>query len=258
MGIEIHPISILVIVYWLAVLMKPVGKDSPGQRTGKARRRLKARSPQDCGRCCADAGQVAEVKRVAPEPWAHSKQVSGRRKQYASEGESCPNETCRHHKVTDSSVHALVRNGWRSKGERIPYWKCQACGKRFSGRLHTGMYRLKTPSRRVGEGVDVAAASRIFGHHPSTITRWLIRGAVHGERFGRLYLRAVRTRHLQMDELVTRVRSRLERVFLWTAIDVHSKLLLAVHIGGRTQQDARVSSERCGNGSQLMITRPSK
>jgi hypothetical protein len=41
---------------------------------------------------------------------------------------------------------------------------------------------LKTPSWRVaevvttlGEGVDQAAAARIFKHHPSTIARWLRR-----------------------------------------------------------------------------------
>ncbi|HEX2966562.1 MAG TPA: hypothetical protein VHO84_12300, partial [Syntrophorhabdaceae bacterium] len=51
---------------------------------------------------------------------------------------------------------------------------------RFSARRHTPLYQIKTPSRRMAEvmtemaeGVDTAAASRIFNHHPKTIAHWV-------------------------------------------------------------------------------------
>jgi IS1 family transposase len=54
----------------------------------------------------------------------------------------------------------------------------------------------------------------------------------------RLFFRAVEVGHLQLDELVTRVRKNAERVWVWTAVTARSKLILAVHLGGRTTGDA--------------------
>jgi DNA-binding NarL/FixJ family response regulator len=47
--------------------------------------------------------------------------------------------------VSDRQIHAIVHDGWRGKGKDIPYWRCQVCGKRFSGRCNTPLYYLKTP-----------------------------------------------------------------------------------------------------------------
>ncbi len=44
--------------------------------------------------------------------------------------------------------------------------------------------------------------------------------------------------HIQLDELVTRVRRWAKRAWVWTAQDAQSKAWLAWHVGGRTQADA--------------------
>lgn len=107
------------------------------------------------------------------------------------------------------------------------------------------MYWLKTPSGRVGEvltalgeGVDIAAASRIFSHHPSTVTRWQRRGAQQAAHLHERWLIKLRLSHLQLDELVVRVRTLAERVFVWTAIDSVTKLWVSVHVGSRKKDDA--------------------
>jgi IS1 family transposase/transposase-like protein len=163
----------------------------------------------------------------------------------------CPNRECAYYGETDEQQHALVRNGWRGKNKDIAYWKCQACGKRFSARLHTPLYRLKTPQEKVAqvlsalaEGVDIAASSRIFGYRERAISRWLGRAAVHGERLHWRYLHELEVHHVQLDELVTKVRTQVERVFVWTAVDAQTKLLLATHIGRRTQADANLILHR--------------
>lgn len=81
------------------------------------------------------------------------------------------------------------------------------------------MYWLKTLSRRVrevltalGERVDTAAATRIFDHHPSTVTRWQRRGAQQATRLHDRWLVKLMLTHLQLDELVVRVRTLTERV----------------------------------------------
>jgi IS1 family transposase len=44
--------------------------------------------------------------------------------------------------------------------------------------------------------------------------------------------------HIQVDELVSRVRRWAKRAWVWTAQDVQSKAWLAWHVGGRAQADA--------------------
>jgi hypothetical protein len=84
--------------------------------------------------------------------------------------------------------------------------RCQACRATFSARRNTPLYRLKTPTSRVVEvltalceGLDVAAAGRVFGYHPKTITAWLTRA---GEQSARLHHRTFQHltfAHLQLD-----------------------------------------------------------
>ena len=89
------------------------------------------------------------------------------------------------------------------------------------------MYRLKTPLHKVAmvmtalsEGVDISAASRIFGHHHTTISRWLERAGQHSARLHeRVFFQAVVAGHIQLDELVAKVRSSTQKLWVWTAIN---------------------------------------
>ena len=91
----------------------------------------------------------------------------------------------------------------------------------------------------MSEGVDISAAGRIFGHHHTTITRWIERSGHHSERLHeRLFLRALTIGHLQLDELVTKLKQDAERIWVWTAVAAQSKLILALHIGRRSSADA--------------------
>ena len=179
-------------------------------------------------------------------PWSQFKNPRGRKKSVDTTGYACPNPLCAYFGVADPAVHALVSNGNRGKKKDIPYFKCQACGSCKSSRLNTPLYYLKTPIHQVvtvmhalSEGLDISAASRIFGHHHSTISRWMQRSGQHSMLLHeRLFFRAVEVGHLQLDELVTRVKLKAERVWVWTAVTAKSKLVLAVHLGRRTFGDA--------------------
>jgi len=109
----------------------------------------------------------------------------------------------------------------------------------------TPLYRLKTASHRVAEvltalaeGLSIAAATRVFGHRPATITRWLTHSGAHSalvhERFGeRLHLP-----HLQLDELRTRLRCQTHVLWLWLALDPLTKIIPVLQLGARTQAAA--------------------
>jgi IS1 family transposase len=92
----------------------------------------------------------------------------------------------------------------------------------------------------LSEGVDISACVRIFENHHPIITRWLVRGGQHSQRLHeRLFHQAVQVGHLQLDELVTKVKREAERIWLWTAVAAKSKLILAFHLGRRSTNDAQ-------------------
>ena len=115
------------------------------------------------------------------------------------------------------------------------------CGRRISERKGTVMYCLKTATARVemvlkglGEGVDLAASERIFGHSGETIRRWLTRAGMHSEGVHEEFMVDVKSEHVQLDELKVNMKG-LANQWLWVAIDAKSKVLLSLQVGPRKQ-----------------------
>jgi hypothetical protein len=207
---------------------------------------LRPRSPEDCPACASGVHWLPRRPRQEVIPWSEVKSKAGAKKQIDTTGYACMNLECNYYGISAPNMHALVSDGPRGIRKDIPYLKCQACGKKQTSRLGTPMENLKTPVERVsmvmtamGEGVDIAAASRIFGHHPATISEWVERCGLHSARLHeQLLFQSIKTGHIQLDELVTKVRSQAEKVFVWTAVAARSKLILAVSIGKRTIANA--------------------
>ena len=151
----------------------------------------------------------------------------------ATAGHACPNPACRYHGITDAAVHALVGRGHHGP-ERIQDFRCQACGTKVSARRDTALYRLKTPTAQVSqvltalaEGLDLAAAGRVFGHSQHTVARWLARGGAHAERLHARHFRGLPFAHLQLDEVRTRLRGPAGVRWLWLGLirfDGHLRL----------------------------------
>jgi IS1 family transposase len=116
---------------------------------------------------------------------------------------------------------------------------------RWRARRDTRLYRLKTPSQRVGEvltalaeGLDVSAATRVFGHRQATLTTWLRRAGTHSVTLHDRTFRHLEVPHIQFDELRTRLRSRANALWLWIAVDPLTKIMPVLHLGARTQDAA--------------------
>jgi transposase-like protein len=88
------------------------------------------------------------------------------------------------------------------------------------------------------KGVAAADISELLETSESTIQRWLDRGGQHSERLHAKWFKNLSLQHIQLDELVTKVRKRAKRVWVWTGMDVQTKLLLAWVVGGRSQAEA--------------------
>ena len=90
----------------------------------------------------------------------------------------------------------------------------------------------------LAEGLDVAAAVRVFGHGEGTIARWQARAGRHADRLHDALFRRLHLPHVQLDELRTRLRARRDGLWVWVALDPLTKLVPALHLGPRTQASA--------------------
>jgi IS1 family transposase len=177
--------------------------------------------------------------------WSECKSKRGPKKTVDTSGYACPQPGCDYFGITDPDLHALVGYGWIDQAQTIRKLRCQACGKTFSVRKGTPLYCLKTNPQQVemvlwflAEGLDQAVMIRFTGHSETTIARWLQRAGTHSQAWHHRFLRHLVPVVLQLDELHTRVRSIAKPRWLWLAIDPLSKLIPALHLGSRTNQDA--------------------
>ncbi len=243
-----HWLGLLIVVslLWLTCRLWARGL-AWGLPRGRCRwpRRLRPCTPQDCPACQQPTNAAATVAPTPTvPPWRSSQCRRGRPKTIATAGHACPNPACRYHGITDAAVHALVGCGHHG-AERIQDFRCQACQTKVSARRDTALYRLKTPTAQVSqvltalaEGLDLAAASRVFGHSHHTIVRWLDRGSAHAERLHARHFRGLAFPHLQLDELRTRLRGPAGVRWLWLAVDPQTKAVPALHLGRRDRAAA--------------------
>ncbi len=220
-----------------------------GAKRSRLPRLLKPRTPLDCPACrlASTASSAGELAPGPVRPWCEVKSRRGAPKRIDTEGFACPNQQCRYFGNTDACIHALVGDGKHGRAEPIQTFRCQACCTTFTARLHTPMYRLKTPSQQVAvvlsalaEGLDPSAAERVFGYRQATITTWLSRAGEHAQTLHERSFRHLWLPHLQLDELRTRLRSSQQVLWLWLAIDPCTKILPVLQLGPRTQHMAHL------------------
>jgi transposase-like protein len=184
-------------------------------------------------------------------PGGRSKVGEERAIRVQTEGFACPNRACGYYGISDAQIHAVVSDGSYGKAEQIQRWRCQAYQAIFRARLHTPLYRLKTPSQQVAlvlgalaEGLDLSAAERIFGFRHATITHWLVRAGAHAQTLHERSFCQLTLPHLQLDELRTRVRSHTQVLWLWVAIDPLTTCIPVLQLGPRTHQMAQLLIHR--------------
>jgi transposase-like protein len=153
--------------------------------------------------------------------------------------------SCEYYRDTDGTHHALRWDGTRNQGEATPSVECGACGSKHTTRLGTPMYGLKTASERVAlathlamKGLSIADISEVLGHSEETVTRWLVRSGQHSEQLHESLFKNLVVAHIQLDELVGKVRRGGQRLWVWTAEEALSKAWLVWYVGRRTQADA--------------------
>ena len=191
------------------------------RKTRRKKGRLKPRSPEDCAACRQKIKLKVFRARTDVVPCEATKKKVGRPKTIATEGD-----------------------GKRGKRQHIQHFKCQACQARFTSRLHPPLYWLRTDEDTVVavlwllvEGAPLAVLARFTGHQEATLTRWLERMGIHREKLHNRLFRNLVLKFVQMDELFARVRREGVK-WVWFALDPLTKIIPAMHVGDRSNDDA--------------------
>jgi len=143
-------------------------------------------------------------------------------------------------------------------GEVRQMYLCRVCRRPFSETAGTPFFGLKTPVQTVcialqelAEGLGIRAVARIHGVKPEVVLEWLKKAGQHCQALSECLLRDLHVTQVQLDELWTFVRKK-ERMlkaweqlhsewgdtWVWVAFDPVHKLVLAVLIGEREEEEA--------------------
>ena len=224
--------------YWLRRLLEKKKKE---KRTRKPAV-LRLKTERDCQFCRENPGKRTAAQRETPESWQLRKGRGGRKKVVQTQGYFCPNQSCEYFGITEAEIHALVGYGTHGSQEAIQDFKCQACGKKFTARRNTILYRLKSHSGVIEKilwllafGVDSLALEEVFGVREITILIWLCRSGLQGKKLHERFLAELELVHVQLDELWANVKNGSQDMWLWVATDVKTKLISVMQVGGRSQ-----------------------
>ncbi len=218
-------------------------KKKKGDLQPRKPRVMKPKSERDCPFCVKEKGEHKSPQPRMPEPRRLRKGRGGPKKRQSTQGYFCPNPECEDYRTTDESIHALVGYGNHGKQEQIRDLKCQACGKKFTSRRNTILYRLKTHSRLVEKilwllalGVDASALEEVFSVQEITIRTWLCRSGMQGKKLHERFMLRLELIHVQLDELWANVKRSTQDMWFLTACDVTTKIIPVIQVGGRTHE----------------------
>jgi len=204
---------------------------------------LKPKTPDECPICREEKTSPAKEAQTCqlPRPWSAVRNRRGRKKILSTQGYACNNRKCVYFHVMDERMHALVGYGYHGKNERIQDLMCQACGKKFTVRRDTVLYRLKSLSEKVAlslallaEGMDVSALERVTGIREGTLRTWLTRAGLRAGKLHTRFFHELIYGHIQLDELWANFDHQGKEMWLWVATEAKSKIIPVLELGPRT------------------------
>jgi len=118
---------------------------------------------------------------------------------------ACPNPRCPG--FGQRGQDTLRPHGWSSKAQGIRCLRCTVCGKSFSERAGTPLFRARLSvdkavqiAQHLAEGTGMRPTSRLCGVSLNTVLRFAVRAGQHAENFHDELVRHVEVRQVQADE----------------------------------------------------------
>ena len=157
----------------------------------------------------------------------------------------CPNRTCPHFRQPGQG-NIIRHSFYKTRHGRRRRYRCKACGRTFSSTYGTAYYRLQW-SRATFDfvatmsvnGVGKSAIARTRRLSRSTVCRWLDVASRYARHFNSRALEGYELTELQADEIRTFVGSKQRVRWLFTALEVSSRLWVGLVVGSRSYANVK-------------------
>ena len=157
---------------------------------------------------------------------------------------SCPNEVCI--QSMDTPPKVVCHGSFRVRCGRRRRYRCRGCGRTFSRRTNTPYFGLWCSSRvfeRVAhlsvEGMSRAAIGRVEGVRWHTVDRWLTKAAGLAQTFNEHHIQGIPLVELQADELRTFASCKARPTWVFTSMEVCSRLWPSTVVGRRSYANTK-------------------
>ena len=156
----------------------------------------------------------------------------------------CPNPHCAVQEA--AAIHRVRRHGfYRLKRGRRRRYRCRNCDRTFSRTTHTPSYRLRSSQPTLEritsmsvEGLSRSAIARVERLARPTVDRWLDRASDAAQQFNDQMIRNVPLQELQADEIQTIALDNVCPTWIFTTLEVWSRLWVSTVIGRRSRHHA--------------------
>ena len=162
----------------------------------------------------------------------------------AIDGMACAKPGCDNR--GNPGLNIVGHGSFATKSGRRRRYRCTSFGGTFStntGTAYSGLRCARLEFDQVAslrvEGVSISATARVTGHSRNTIARWLERASTAAERFNQRMVRDFDVIELQADELCTFIGSKSTTMWLFTTIEVCSRLWAGSVLGRRSYRNTK-------------------
>ena len=159
--------------------------------------------------------------------------------------QACPNRDCEQFGRKNSD-NIRPHSFYKTKSGRRRRYRCKTCGKTFASTVGTPYYRLKKPRRVFDEvaalavkGVSISSIARAKGLAWNTVAHWEELASKFAKAFNDEMLIDFRLVELQADELCTFIQQKKDLLWLFTTLEVWSRLWITFLLGKRSSRNVR-------------------
>jgi len=159
---------------------------------------------------------------------------------------NCPHADCRYH-APGGKPRVIRHSRFQTKQGVRRRLLCKVCGRTFVNTLGTPYYRMRKSHRLFdqvaalqSEGLPQAGIARTQRLNASTVSRWLEKAAAHAVAFEAEHVELDDPVEIQLDEVKAYGAGRYDRIWVYNALEVWSRLWLSSEVGQRTLRTTRV------------------
>lgn len=159
---------------------------------------------------------------------------------------NCPHADCKSHAPGGRSP-VIRHSRLKTKQGLRRRLLCKGCGRTFVHTLGTPYYRMRKPHRLFDqaaalqvEGLPQASIARALRRSPCTVSSWLEKASQRVREFEAEHLHLDEPVEIQIVELKAYGAGDRDRTWLFSGIEVWSRLWLASEVGPRTLRCTRI------------------